>query len=665
MLDKTLFIIGSETANRAHLEKVLSECGWRCLIAATLLEARSFENSQDVRVFFVSAEELGSEPLASWAESLDKSKRIVAYSDQAPDKFSNITENVRLFSLVHMRTTSPGQLDLIASRAFEFSLANETKDADCANALYRELFEASIQLQNAESLKDLLDKVCKDIARSTHYGRALLVLADERFRIQSSHAYYADERDAVPLSHLIGSPLMPILPNAPLVPLGKGFVQREASAPPNHQRDNRSLILSLDKSDGTVFGFLTLDSASHKVIDISALSEPVSLLLKLTASFIEAQMLRAALKSRQDSVGAFVAERSAELRQAQERFSRLVNLTEDIVYLTDPEGRIIYLNNAFTAKLGFTRENYIGKVLDHVLENLSAENELSQATISSIRDRQVGSTHSEIELFSKEGYRATFAITHQWVKQGEDVIAGQGLLRDLTEQREMRAQLTRSERLGMAGRLASGIAHEINNPLQAISSHVEGIKNIVPDNEGALKSLNIVADSVDRIRLIARSLLDLQRTESSVKQADSINEIIEKALALLTPQLRAADVEVVKRLTPELPQSRINAAEIEQVLLNLILNAITAMAGGGELKLTSVAIDNAIQIQVADTGKGISPEVLRTLFTPFSTHREHGGGLGLGLFLSRNIVRDHGGELTVKSPPGQGAEFTITLPVAK
>ena len=659
---KTLLIIGSQSTARAKLEEILASCNWRCQIANSFEEAQSFHGLQDLHVVMISLDGANSKNTHTLFERLNKHVQLVAYADDMNQETEELANMSQLFSVVSLSHTPPWQIDMILQRAAEHAKSLVNQATTSVEQIYRKLFEASAGLFTSESLSKLLEQTCKEIALSAGFDRAVLVLGDNKFRIQNAQAYFVSDQKTINIAALIGQPLMPVLPSSPLTELGKGF---KFESTERYLDDTRNLILPLERSDGTVLGFLSLDCAVEQNSDLSTISDPIAILLKLTAAFIETQSLRVELKKRQESTNSHSEDKSAELRQAQERFSRLVNLTDDIVYLTDAQGRIVYLNELFGARLGYTRENYVGQMLDGVLTDIAADSETNAHAISEIQSRTEDRVSHDIELFTKTGYRKAFALSHHWVRQGEDIVAGQGLLRDVSEQRELQARLARSERLGMAGKLASGLAHEINNPLQAISSHLAGIGDKVGNDLKALESLGVVSDSVERIRLMVRSLMDLQRVESSVRTNESLNKVVDRTITLLSPQIRSAAIDIVRNLDPNLPECLINPGEIEQVLINLILNAVEAMPLGGNLTFQSEASSDKVLLHVTDTGRGISPQIMATLFQPFATHREKGGGLGMGLYMSRNMMQQHGGELRAESPSGAGATFTLILPVAK
>lgn len=657
---KRLLIISSQSPARTILAELLNSRGWSCIFAGALEEATRVPDLSEFPVLLVSNEIYVSESWLQFTDAVRCDPQLIVFGESELIQEKKDSSDSKLFAFLNPKQTSARQIELSVQKAIELARYTKTSRSNLSE-VYRHLLESSPALYSASTLSELLELTCKEIAQGAGFRRAILVLGDEKFRIQTVKAYFADENDQADLSDAIGQPLVPLIAKYNLARLGRGFAWQATTEPT--VGNSQHLILPLEKSDGSVFGYLTMDEPVSLDPDLSTVSQPIALLLNLTSAFIETQSLRSELKAKRVIGEASHVDRTSELRHAKERFSRLVNLTDDIVYLTDADGRVVYLNEAFGDRLGYIRENYIGQNIETVLSDLATESEASAAAIAILQNHSQDRLHSEIDLFTKSGYRKTFVLSHHWVRQGEATVAGQGLLRDVTEQRELQSRLARSERLGLVGKLASGVAHEINNPLQAISSHLAGITERVGKDSIALESLGIVSDSVERIRLLMRSMMDLQRSEASVKSMESINGIVERSIALMAPQLRSAGIEVLRDLDAAVPECRVNAGEIEQVLINLILNSIDAMPQGGVLTFKSELAERRIVLKITDTGRGIPQHVMGRLFQAFSSYRERGGGLGMGLYMSSGIIQQHGGELRAESPPGQGATLIVSLPI--
>jgi len=233
-------------------------------------------------------------------------------------------------------------------------------------------------------------------------------------------------------------------------------------------------------------------------------------------------------------------------------------------------------------------------------------------------------------------------------------------------------QMVRVEKMASIGKLAAVVAHEINNPLAGILTYAKLLKKQYPQTDPAkqqdvLSSLDLIEQESRRCGEIVRNLMTFARsTPMSCEPAD-LNQIVERAVRLMQHQLELANIELQLELAAKLPPLRCDTGQIEQVVVSLMANAIDAMPSGGRLWIRTRRAPGAadVQIEVEDNGVGIAPELLPNLFEPFFTTKERGHGLGLGLAISRNIVERHQGRIAVTSQAGQGAKFTIHLPLSE
>ncbi|HEU4588765.1 MAG TPA: ATP-binding protein [Gemmatimonadales bacterium] len=253
------------------------------------------------------------------------------------------------------------------------------------------------------------------------------------------------------------------------------------------------------------------------------------------------------------------------------------------------------------------------------------------------------------------------AITHV-ITVGEDV----------TEAKRSQAQMLQGEKLAAIGQLAAGVMHEINNPLATIGACVAAMEGrlgeMPPPAESSLQEyLKIIDKEVDRCTQIVSGLLDFSRPKSKAKQATELNAVVEDALFLLKHHKRFAQLIVTRELDPRLPPVLGNAAQLVQVLMALMLNAVDAMEAGGRLTLRtgrSRVRPDEVYVEVEDTGVGISRAEQGKIFEPFYTTKPPGQGTGLGLSICYGIVQEHRGRIEVESQPGQGATFRVVLPTA-
>ncbi|HZR09258.1 MAG TPA: ATP-binding protein [Myxococcales bacterium] len=229
-------------------------------------------------------------------------------------------------------------------------------------------------------------------------------------------------------------------------------------------------------------------------------------------------------------------------------------------------------------------------------------------------------------------------------------------------ERELRAQgeaLLRSERLAAIGRIAAQITHEIRNPLSSISLNAEELGERAPE---ARELCDAIVREVDRLTAITEDYLRFARLPKPQLQRADLNETVRDLLEFVRPELDAAGVEVTLSLAPELPRVLADVAQLRQLLLNLLRNAREAMGSGGALSVTTRGRENAVEIEVRDSGPGIPEGRLARIFDPFFTTKERGTGLGLAM--AQEIAQEHGGQLSCESKPGRGTAFTLRLPAS-
>jgi two-component system NtrC family sensor kinase len=241
---------------------------------------------------------------------------------------------------------------------------------------------------------------------------------------------------------------------------------------------------------------------------------------------------------------------------------------------------------------------------------------------------------------------------------------------DVTDEREMTRQLSNAEKLAAIGRLAGGVAHEINNPLGGILAFAQILlrERCPPDEQ--LEYLREIEKSAFRCKAIVEALLRFSRQSPRMQRAPlSLNDVVRESLTLVSYKYAVRDVQINCQLGDPLPPVLGNANQLEQVLVNLLSNAfdaITSTSGSsaGAIDLRTCSTEGWVELQVADSGSGISDGHLPKIFDPFFTTKEEGKGTGLGLAVTYAIIREHGGRIAARNRPEGGAVFTVALPVA-
>jgi PAS domain S-box-containing protein len=361
------------------------------------------------------------------------------------------------------------------------------------------------------------------------------------------------------------------------------------------------------------------------------------------------------------------------LRQSEEKYRTVLEEMREGYYETDLAGNLTRVNAAMRALLGYSRKELMGtKYIEYAPEEYTKT--ISEATSRLYRTGEpVRDLHHEV--IRKDGSRA-FVETSILVMRDEkgEKIGFRGISRDITTRKkveedkrifEIQAQV--ASRLASIGEMAAGVAHEINNPLTGII----GYSQLLIDREWGVpedirSDLVTINEGSRRVAGIVQGLLTFSRQTKPERRCVDINQIVESTLALRAYNLRVNNIEVVTQLAPDLLETFVDPGQIQQVLLNLIVNAETEMKlahSRGKLTITTEKSDNTIKIRLTDDGPGIEPEIMARIFEPFFTTREVGKGTGLGLSLCYGIVSEHNGKIYAESEPGKGATFIVELPV--
>jgi two-component system NtrC family sensor kinase len=250
------------------------------------------------------------------------------------------------------------------------------------------------------------------------------------------------------------------------------------------------------------------------------------------------------------------------------------------------------------------------------------------------------------------------------VEPGSAVI----LIEDVTEQRMLEAQIIQNEKMASIGQLVSGVAHELNNPLTSIAGLAELLLERPPHPELPREHLRVIHDQAERAGRIVRNLLTFARKGVAEKTAVDLNDVVTRTSLLIIYELQLHGIELESELSPEPVVVLGDRYELQQVLLNLVTNAVQAVAGlepgqPRRITLATGRLEAEAVLQVRDSGPGVPKHLAPYLFTPFFTTKAPGEGTGLGLSLSYGLVKAHGGDLTYEPSPQGGAEFRVTLPL--
>jgi PAS domain S-box-containing protein len=347
--------------------------------------------------------------------------------------------------------------------------------------------------------------------------------------------------------------------------------------------------------------------------------------------------------------------------QAEERFRTVADFTYDWEYWQGTDGRLIYNSPACQRITGYSAQRF-------------QEDPTWLLGIVHPEDRERIQQHFTLEKDSREVYKLDFRIltsTHEerWIAHicqpvfsvTQQPIGRRVSNRDITDRKAAEENSIRSERLAAIGKLTASLAHEINNPLQAMFASVELLTQFSLEPEEQKKYLHITYTELERLMKITRGILDFSRPGLGKMEQTSLKTVVGQALFLAENQMHTSGVTIITDFSPNLTLVSIIPDEIKQVCLNLIINALEHMPEGGTLNICAWEKAGRQCISFADTGSGISPSNLNRIFDPFFSTKE--GGTGLGLAISQEIMQRHQGKIKAESTPGRGAVFTIELPI--
>ena len=346
------------------------------------------------------------------------------------------------------------------------------------------------------------------------------------------------------------------------------------------------------------------------------------------------------------------------IRRSEERFVRLFHLSPDGLGVTRlDDGRLIEVNDGFAALTGYSREQLLGRTTVEL--GLWARPEQRDAALALIA-RDGGCRHFPGILRRRDGREMEVEFSARLVEmEGEQRLLS--IVRDVDEERHLERQLTQAQRMEAIGRLAGGVAHDFNNIMTAVLGYAQIASDSLPKDAPAREDLDQILRASTRAAELTRHLLAFARRQVTRPVPVDVNALVGVARKLLE-RLLGDHISLTTLLEPSLPPVLADPVQLEQVLVNLAVNAGDAMPGGGGVSITSAKEGEEVVLSVADTGVGISDEHQAHIFEPFFTTKELGKGTGLGLATCYGIVRQAGGRIEVRSAPGLGAAFRVILP---
>jgi two-component system, NtrC family, sensor kinase len=359
-----------------------------------------------------------------------------------------------------------------------------------------------------------------------------------------------------------------------------------------------------------------------------------------------------------------------KLKASQQDYRSLFEHVACGVFISSKEGKFLNANQALVSMLGYDNKDDFLKV--DIAKDLylnSGDRQRFQELIE--QDGHV--VNHEVYFKHKSGRPIPVLQTgHVRYDKKGNVVGYEGLNVDQSQRKQMekelgktRLQLVQAEKMASLGKLAAGVAHQLNNPLGGITLFGQLILEEYDLPDGCRQDVERILGDARRCSDIVKQLLQFSRQTQNKIQTHDINQALTRTLFLLENQTLFQNIEVKKKLDKNLPHIPVDILNLNQVFMNIILNAAQAMSGKGTLSLeTNLNTEKkAVHIQIADTGPGITERILPLIFEPFFTTKEEGQGTGLGLSLAYGIVEDHDGRLTARSKLGEGTIFEIELPI--
>jgi PAS domain S-box-containing protein len=361
----------------------------------------------------------------------------------------------------------------------------------------------------------------------------------------------------------------------------------------------------------------------------------------------------------------------SRLRRRNAFFHNLIDSSVDGIIASDMKGQIVLFNSGAHALLGYDEQDTM------TLHVTKLYNEgVAYELIKRMRSDDFGGKgkllRQQMIVKHKNGMDIPVSFSGGIIYDHDQEIATFGLFTDLRALQKIEENLEQthkmlmhSEKMAGLGRLAAGVAHEINNPMSGIMLYANLVQEELGDGHPLAPDLQTIIHEAERCKVIVADLLEFSHQNTYEMELVNLNDVIQKTLTILQHQPLFQNVTIIRQLDPELPPIYGNATRLNQVVMNIVVNAVQAMDGKGRLRITSRTRSNKDinEISIEDTGPGIEDDLLEKIFEPFFTTKETGEGTGLGLSVSYAIVKEHKGSIRVTSTSKTGTTFTLKFPV--
>ena len=357
-----------------------------------------------------------------------------------------------------------------------------------------------------------------------------------------------------------------------------------------------------------------------------------------------------------------------ELIETKNFLESIIEKAGDAISVVDLEGKVLYWNEGAERIYGYTKGQVLGEKLSDFLypqdkKSRDDEKRLMEGLMARVKDGEV-IPNVEVKRLTRDQKEILISMTISPLKDAEGKIIGASrICKDVTHLKKAEERLILAERLSSLGELTAGVAHELRNPLAGIKINTQVLSRKQDLTEMERRLLESTQEGIEKIQKIVDDMLHFAKPRASHFKEEALNEVVDKSLAILQARFKKGHISAVFDRGEGLPSVRIDIHQIQQVLINLMLNAIQAMEKGGTLTIrTFLESGGTVGVEIRDTGVGIPLPYLKKVFDPFFTTKSEGTGLGLSISLK--ILENHGATIDVVSKEGEGACFTIHFPTA-
>lgn len=362
------------------------------------------------------------------------------------------------------------------------------------------------------------------------------------------------------------------------------------------------------------------------------------------------------LKHYSERLAVMIEERTMEIEETRDYLQSLLENANDIICTIDLSGNFTYINQKIE-EWGYKKEDLIGTSFASLLAGKEEVEKIYPSMKDGVKET------FEVKILNKKGEARDTVISTSPLRNNKGITIGLlGIARDITEQKGLIQQVLRSEKMAAIGQLSMGIAHEINNPLSGMLNCVKALSE-EGDNESLRKRYhNLLGKGLLKIEAIMKQLLSFAKEHQFEFSPHRLDDLISDTLKLVEYKIKEGDIQLQLNLNCKRKTYLFPANHLQQVFLNIIINAIQAMSKGGTLTIKSKEVKKDLEVTISDTGIGISEENLNRIFDPFFTTKDVGTGTGLGLSVSYGIIEKLGGRIEVESKVGKGSSFKVIIP---